>query len=141
MGTLGNLGELQSGWVGMGWAAGLEEYLPSEGWQPCQALWASHPPLLLNCTFFQGWEGMSELDGRPYCDGRVRVSHCQWGFPATSLPEKINKTLSDISITVGQKIILQHADSSGHAHIDVYVFLCLTSRQGCVLLGNSSWDP
>lgn len=55
--------------------------------------------------------------------------------------EKINKTLSDISITVGQKIILQHADSSGHAHIDVYVCLCLTSRQGCVLLGNSSWEP
>lgn len=87
---------------------------------------------------------MSDLDDRPYCDGRVRVSLCQWGFQATNLPEKINKTLSDISITVGLKIILQHVDSSGHAHVDVDVCLCcLTSaaRQGCVQLGISSWKP
>lgn len=87
---------------------------------------------------------MSDLDDRPYCDGRVRVSLCQWGFQATSLPEKINKTLSDISIAVGLKIILQHVDSSGHAHVDVGVCLCcLTSAatQGSVLLGISSWEP
>lgn len=87
---------------------------------------------------------MSDLDDRPYCDSRVRTSLCQWAFQATNLPEKINKTLSDISITVRLKIILQHVDSSGHAHIDVDVCLCcLTSaaRQGCTLLGISSWEP
>lgn len=84
---------------------------------------------------------MSDLHDRPYCDGKVRVSLCQ---QATSLPEKINKTLSDISITVGLKIFLQHVDSSGHAHVDVDVCLCcLTSAatRGCVLLGISSWEP
>lgn len=144
MGRLGNLGELQPGWVGMGWDAELDEHLPSESCQPCQALWASPPPLLPNCTVFEGWEGMTDRDDRPYCDSRVRVSLCQWGFQATSHPEKINKTLSDISITVGLKIILQHADSSGHAHVDVCMCLCrLTSaaRQGSVLLGISSWEP
>lgn len=124
--------------------AGRKRMLHFQGFLcvPCQALRASHPPLLPNCIFSEGWEGMTDLDERPYCDSRVSL--CQWGIQATSLPEKINKTLSDILITVGLKITPQHEDSSGHVQVDIYVCLCLltsAARQGCVLLGISSWEP
>lgn len=132
--------ELQPGRVDAGRAVGLGGRLPAEGCQPCWACWASRPPLLPNCTFFS----RAGKDDRPDCDSRVRVSLCRWGIQATSLPEKINKNPSDISITVGLKIIPQHADSSCHVHVDVYVRLChltFAVRRGNILLACSVWEP